>query len=299
MMSNTDETQLLNFTRPHETSGWIWVQSDLQLDKPAEAERVLSRAVADMATLNGKEFSISGIWCLGDVLCGSNEEDLHEVALDCIEKLETFSVPVAYVLGNHEMDVRSGKGRAVYPLYEYARKRPLWHVQENLEDPWFERRCFGLRVIFFGDHAQSGAEGWYVQHHGIRSKGYPYKDAWTELHKTMQMLREPLLTASHYAFPGGQRPGELMQKLIPLPASVITHLYGHAHIGDMVWNGERPYQRCNPITASDTLQYNISALEDVRSPGSHSALLYIENSIPRLLRIRCHQKKEWIEEFSL
>lgn len=105
MMINTDKTQLLNFTSGNETTGWIWVQSDLQLDKPAEAERVLSRAVADMTAINGKEFNISGIWCLGDVLCGSNEEELHAVAADCIEKLETLSVPIAYVLGNHEMDV--------------------------------------------------------------------------------------------------------------------------------------------------------------------------------------------------
>jgi hypothetical protein len=107
----------------------------------------------------------------------------------------------------------------------------------------------------------------------------------------------PVIIASHYALPGGQRPNARLAELLPLPPNVSLFLHGHAHIGDTVFNAENPWQRANPISGETRLQYNISALESWRSPGSHSAILDLVDGVPERLRIRCHEKQEWVEEF--
>ena len=284
---------------PHgKTDGWIWVQSDLQLAQPGRAISVLGNAVRDTGEL---DIELDGVWCLGDALCGVKEADLEEVATASIDLLESLGVPVVYLLGNHEMDVRQTSGRNVFPILERTAGRPLWHVQPDLDDFYFERMCFGTRVFFMGDHADRRADGkWFVQHHRVKGDGYPHTDAsWNGLRESIRAASEPVLTVSHYAYPGGQRPGELIAQLLPLPDTVVTHLHGHAHIGDMVWNSERPYQRKNPIDGTAVKQYNISALEDVRSPGSHTAFLRFESGVPAEIRIRCHHEKRWVETFSI
>jgi hypothetical protein len=80
---------------------------------------------------------------------------------------------------------------------------------------------------------------------------------------------------------------------------VRLHLHGHAHIGDLVWNKENPWQRENPITGDARKQFNISALETARTPGSHSALLELYSDGAIKLRIRCHLEKKWVEEFRI
>jgi hypothetical protein len=287
---------LLDLT-PGRTDGWVWVQSDLQLSQPELARRVLADAVADMQTL---DLDLAAIWCLGDALCGRHVAHLEEVATASVALLETFQRPIAYLMGNHEMDLRD-HGHHRWPLYELAAGRPLWHAQAHLGEPWFERRCCGQRVLFLGDHAAPGPDGtWYVQHHHIKGTGYPYTEAdWAALRQRVEDSPEPVLTVSHYALPGGPRPGHLLARLLPLPATVLTHLHGHAHIGDLVWNRDRPWQRECTITGCRTLQYNISALETARSPGSHSALLRFTNGRLRTILIRCHQTHVWTESFTL
>jgi hypothetical protein len=295
MMDRAADRRPLVSLTPHRTDGWIWVQSDLQLAQPDLARQVLGNAVADMHELG---LALDGIWCLGDAHCGKHEPHLDEVAEASVGLLESFGVPIAYLLGNHEMDLRD-HGVHRWPLYERVAGRPLWHTQARLDDFYFERRCFGMRVVFLGDHADPGPAGtWYVQHHRVKGTGYCHCDGeWQRLRQRLAASPEPVLTVSHYAYPGGQRPGELIARLLPLPATVVGHCYGHAHIGDMVWNKERPYQRENPIDGSAVRQYNISALETARSAGSHSALLRFQDGILRDIRIRCHLEKAWLESF--
>ncbi|TVR61993.1 MAG: hypothetical protein EA426_02290 [Spirochaetaceae bacterium] len=292
-MSNTT-----HLTPPGKSSGWIWVQSDLQLAQPGRAISVLGNAVQDAA---GLDIRIDGVWCLGDALCGIREDDLDEVAMASIDLLESLGVPVVYLLGNHEMDVREKSGRNVFPIFNHTAGRPGWHTQAELDDFFFERMCFGTRVCFMGDHADRRPDGtWFVQHHRVAGEGYPHDDSsWNRLRDEIAGAVEPVLTVSHYAYPGGQRPGELIARLLPLPATVITHLHGHAHIGDMVWNREHPYRRENPIDGTTVKQYNISALEDVRSAGSHTAFLRFENGVPVEIRTRCHIERRWVESFSI
>ncbi len=49
------------------------------------------------------------------------------------------------------------------------------------------------------------------------------------------------MIASHYAFPGGQKPSALQAQLLPLPANVRALLRGHPHIGDLKWNKDDPW----------------------------------------------------------
>ncbi|MEX0653915.1 MAG: metallophosphoesterase family protein [Phycisphaeraceae bacterium] len=288
-------SELIDLT-PGRTSGAVWVQSDLQLGRPALAREVLANAVADMEALDEP---VDAIWCLGDALVGSREADLAEVAAACIELLESFDVPICYVMGNHEMDLRC-TGTRCYPLYEQVAGRPLWHTMAKLEDPWFERQCLGCRAVFFGDHADPAGQ-WLTQHHGLKPTDatYPHTAAWPRLRDRLARAAEPVVFAGHYAFPGGQRPSDLMGQLLPLPETVRLHLHGHAHIGDMVHNREHPWRRNNPITGQPQRQYNISALETARSPGSHSALLRFDAGEPARLDIRCHLQQQWVERFEL
>ncbi len=286
-----------SLTPPGRDSGFVWVQSDLQLARPELARQVLARAVEDM---HGLGVPLDGVWCLGDALCGSRAADLEEVAQATVGLLESFAVPIVFLIGNHEMDLlRSGTNRHILP--ELVRGRPLWHLPARLEDFSLVRRCFGMRVFFLGDHADP-AGSWWTSHHRIEAGAgaYPHTPAaWEALRLEIAASPEPVLTASHYAFPGGQRPGELLGRLLPLPATVQAHLYGHAHIGDLKFNPETPFLRDHPILGSTVRQYNISALECRRSPGSHSALLDFHAGNLRGIRIRDHEAGVWNESFEI
>lgn len=280
--------------------GRVWIHSDLQLAEPHRAREVFTAAVDDILDLN---LDLAAAWCLGDALSGRNEAALEEVAAASLEQLDRLGVPICYVMGNHEMDLRRAEPFLNrYPLYEAARQRDDWHTMDQLSDFYFVRECFGTLVVFMGDHADSDGR-WWTSHGAIKddTDAYPHTpSAYAALRDTLAAWRGPVVTVSHYAYPGGQRPSALMGRLLPLPANVRLHLYGHAHIGDLVHNKERPWQRDNPIDGQTRpRQFNISALETIRSPGSHSAVLDFGPEGPTTLRIRCHLQRRWVETFDL
>jgi calcineurin-like phosphoesterase family protein len=272
----------------------IWVHSDLQLAEPLAAATTLAKAVDDLLELGLK---LDAIWCLGDAHCGANEAALRAVAAINVAQLRRLNASVYYVLGNHEMDL-TASGVRRFPLYELAASDTDWHMAA-LDEFYFCAEFCGFLVVFMGDHA--AREGnWWTAHGYANGDDYPHTPAsYEELRRRMRDYDGPVIIASHYALPGGQRPGPLMERLLPLPDNVRLHLHGHAHIGDLVWNKENPWQRENPITGDTRKQYNVSALETARTPGSHSTLLelYPDNSIS--LRIRCHLEKRWLEEFRI
>ena len=282
--------------RPKEQQhGYIWVNSDLQLSDPQEAIRCLSNAVEDILALN---LPLAGIWMLGDVLCGDNLTDLLSVANKVMELLEVFPVPVCYLLGNHEMDLlRVGKPR--WPLYELAVAHPQWRTLAHIDDLYFSLEFFGCRVYFLSDHSAPDLH-WWTTHGQIMGDvaAYPYGEGeYRKLAAEVAQLAQPAILVSHYAFPGGQRPSDLLGRLRPLPSNVLFHLYGHAHIGDLRLNREYPYRRDFLIAGESIWQYNISALEDRRSAGSHSAFLNspitgpsATYSLPKL--------RQWLEVFT-
>lgn len=274
----------------------IWIHSDLQLSRPDQAEETLNRAVEDLLDLRQP---LDEIWCLGDALCGTNLVELEKIADINQRHLARLGVPVSYVMGNHEIDLKNFGKLHRYPLHEAARRNPMWHVAD-LESPFLIKYCAEYMMVMMGDHAAHDGS-WWVSQGGVHGEveHYPYlPDAYQNLRQCIEDHDGPVILASHYALPGGQRPSDLLAHLLPLPSNVRLHLHGHAHIGDLVWNKERPWQRKNPIDGTTSQhQYNISALESDRSPGSHSALLSFGSEQPMTLRIRCHLSYQWEEPF--
>ncbi len=260
--------------------------------------KLLTAAVDDLLDL---DLDLAATWCLGDALCGGEEAALEEVAAASIQQLARLDVPVCYVMGNHEMDLKRRHNLDRYPLYERARDHAQWHTMPTLSDFYFARRCFNTLVIFMGDHAAADGQ-WWTSHGRIEddAEAYPHTPPqYRALRDRIAAHQGPVLTVSHYAYPGGQRPSELMRRLLPLPGNVCLHMYGHAHIGDLVHNKEKPWQRDNPVENQALRQFNISALETRRSPGSHSAILEFGPQGPTRLRIRCHLERRWTETFDL
>ncbi len=280
---------------PKRTS--IWIHSDLQLNLPERAEAILSQSVDDLVQLG---IQPDEVWCLGDAVCGGQESTLCEVAQINLHHLRRLGAPVFYVMGNHEMDLKRLDNRNRFLLREQAASDPLWHMAP-LESPYLLRKHGETLIVLMGDHAAEDGS-WWTSHglvHGEHGR-YPHlPETYRELRRIIDTHAGQVIIASHYAFPGGQRPSRLMGHLLPLPPNVALHLHGHAHIGDLVHNKEYPWRRENPIDGETIHQYNISALESVRSPGSHSALLEFGACGPITLRIRCHAKRQWLEEFSV
>lgn len=281
------------------TSARIWVLSDIQQSEPADALATLSAAVDDILATNLK---LDAIWCLGDALRGANELALMQVAEIFIGQLARLDLPVCYLLGNHDVDLKRAADIDWHPLWERARREPNWHTSDRLDAFFFARRVGDCLVVFMGDHAHPGGD-WFTTHGGVEGRArerYPYSpEDYARLSRAMAGFDGPVVIASHYALPGGQKPSRLLGGLLPLPSNVKLVMHGHAHIGDLVWNKDNPWQRDNPVSGQPLRQFNISALESVRSPGSHSAILEIASGGPTSLRIRCHQKREWLDTFSL
>lgn len=273
----------------------IWVHSDLQLMEPEQAEVTLSTAVNDLLELG---IPLDAVWCLGDAHCDMNEAKLQIVAATNIAQLQRLQAPVYYVMGNHEMDLHRAQGVLRFPLYDLAVNNANWHVAA-LNEIYFCAEFNGFLVVFLGDHVALDGS-WWTSHGEKDGVGYPYlQDSYEKLRRLMRDYDGPVIIASHYSFPGGQRPSDLMKQLFPLPENVRLHLYGHAHIGDLVCNKENPWQRENPITGHTQKQINISALESLRTPGSHSALMELHSDGSIALRIRCHLEKKWLDSFKI
>jgi hypothetical protein len=288
-----DIPQLADGSRPLRA----WVISDIQPPTAERGRQVLQGAVDDILSLN---LPLDAVWCLGDALRSADRELLDQVTALFLSELRRCQAPVCYLLGNHDLDVRRKTGVCHLPLWEAARKEPGWHVQERLEDFYFLRRFGKCLVVFLGDHADPGG-GWWTTHGGVRDgQAYPYgPDHYAGLSRRLGMWDGPVIVASHYAFPGGQKPSPLQAHMLPLPPNVRVTLHGHAHIGDLVWNKDDPWERVHGVDGQNLRQFNISALEPDRSPGSHSALLEIEPSGAMTLRIRCHEKREWVDRFEI
>lgn len=277
-----------------ETQHWIF--SDLQFGQDGSDGGTLARAVDDIL---GEGIKLDSAWLLGDIAYGPNPEIMHRAAEEIPAQMERLGVAVYYVMGNHEMDHLRGEGRVLFPLHAQARANPRWHAAA-VDEFYFTENFGGTLVVFMGDHAAKDGS-WLVSHGGPSDAGvYPHTaGAYAALRKKIIEHGGPVVTASHYALDGGgQRPSELLDALLPLPANVTLHVHGHAHIGDTIWNKGNPWRRNNPIRDSAVRQINISAMEEERSPGSHSAVLTLGPQGPERLRIRCSGEKRWVEDYA-
>ncbi|HSI32739.1 MAG: metallophosphoesterase [Phycisphaerae bacterium] len=274
----------------------VWVISDLQQSVPAEAKRCLTAAVADFTSL---DMPPEQIWYLGDAVEGNSLPHLEEMAAMQVEVLSALRAPVRYVLGNHDFDhLRdtrfATKRHAIF--HDAVRRTPGWRTTESIDQFHFVDRIGPFTVVFLSDHAAADDGRWYTTHgvvHGDRA-AYPHSPAdYRALRDEIAKFDGPVITCAHYAFAGGNRPSPLMDQMLPLPANVRLHLYGHAHIGDAAWAGKDLFRKLACVDDHPVVQADVASLEDARGSAIRSAVLEVYDDSSLGLYFRNHSTRRW------
>jgi hypothetical protein len=279
----------------------VWVFSDLQQSIPAEARRCLSTAVEDVRSLG---LPVEQIWYLGDAVEGARLDHLEEMAAMQVEVLTSFGVPLRYVLGNHDFDLLTqDKGRSgrTAIFRDAVLRTPGWRTTESIESFYFIDRIGEFTVAFFSDHADP--TGRWISTHGTvhgEASVYPHDAAaYRRVRDELAGAAGPVITCSHYAFAGGNRPSSLHDLMLPLPANIRLHLYGHAHIGDAVWAGKDLYRKIATVDHHPLIQCDVASLEDGRGSATRSMVLEIYRDRSLGLFFRNHSTRRWEESLML
>lgn len=277
--------------RPHVTER-VWLISDLQQSVPRLAERSLMTAYEDFCAL---ALPCDQIWYLGDSVEGANHAFLDEMVKMQQSVFEAIDAPLSYVLGNHDMDPMRDGGAPYLPFREMVLAHPTWHTTQQMEDFYFWGRLGARDVLFFSDHcARDGA--WHACHGNVYgdAAAYPHtKDVRDALCAELAAKPREVLTAGHYAFPGGNRATAYMASFLPLPPSTRLHVYGHAHIGDRTWAGKDWGRQISGIDDSAITQVNVSSLEHGRGNAIRSAFLECCDDGTLAIWFRNHEARAW------
>ncbi len=255
----------------------IWIMSDLQQSNPDFARECMEVSMADYELL-GRPADM--IWYLGDSVEGHNLQHLQEMTRMQETAFANLQIPLCYAVGNHDFDYSRSeeqKGKApVIPFYEMVRSHADWHAAETYETPYFKVPLGNFMVYFFSDHI-AGDKSWSTTHGEIHgdAAAYPYHDIFEKIREEIRAEKGPVITASHYAYPGGNRESDWMAKLFPLPDNVKLHVYGHAHIGDFIWAKENTWRRISWVDWHDIPQINVSSFEHIRGRKCRSVLLHV------------------------
>ncbi len=255
----------------------VWIFSDLQQSNPAYAKECLDICMEDFDLIDAPA---DMIWFLGDCVEGGDRERLEKMCDMQENAFVKTALPLCFVAGNHDLDYIRYNGRKkeniFVPFYEMAKKHKNWYTASSYSEPYFKVPVGDFQIYFFTDHiAEDGS--WYTSHgivHGD-ADAYPHKERMKGIVDEMRSDGCPVITASHYAFPGGSRPSALLENILPLPQNVKLHFYGHAHIGDFVHAGDRPYQRISWMNFHDIAQINVSSFEHIRGTKCRSVFLHI------------------------
>lgn len=258
----------------------IWVFSDLQQRLYANAEKCLNICMEDYALLGNPA---GMIWYLGDSTESSDLNELYRMT-DLQEKaFSSLNIPLCYATGNHDYDHAeychmNGLADFRMPFYDMVRAHPGWHTTKDCEETWFRVDVDDYAVYFFCDHVAHD-NSWCSTHNGFRygRENYPYGDAhFSSIRQDMERCgKKHIITAAHCAFPGGNRDTYLLEKLQPLPLNVRLHLYGHSHIGEYRWPGERVFSQIQWVDWQDIPQVDVSSFEDIRGSACRSVILHI------------------------
>jgi hypothetical protein len=279
----------------------VWVISDLQKSAPAEARRCLTTAVEDFRSL---DLPIEQIWYLGDAVEGAHLDHLEEMAAMQVEVLASFGVPLRYVLGNHDLDLLRLDPERSQPTATFrdaVLRTPGWRTTDSIESFYFIDRIGEFTVAFFSDHADPAGR-WFSTHGLIHGDAgaYPHDAmAYRRVRDEIAATPGPVITCSHYAFAGGNRPSALHDLMLPLPANIRLHLYGHAHIGDAAWAGKDLYRKIACVDHHPIVQCDIASLEDGRGSATRSMVLEIYQDRSLGLYFRNHSARRWEESLVL
>lgn len=253
----------------------IWIFSDLQQSNPAYAKECLDICMADFEEMGSPA---DMIWYLGDSVESANREHLTAMCDMQEQAFVKTGLPLCYTMGNHDLDyVRNHRDEPVWlPFYEMVKKHDNWHVAEDFTKPYFRVELGEFLIYFFCDH-MAPDHSWMTSHGEIHGnvEDYPHADVFEQIRNEIKAEGRPVITASHYAYPGGNRESDWMGKLFPLPEQLKIHFYGHAHIGDFVWAKKDAYRRICWTDWHDIPQINVSSYEHIRGQKCRSVFLHI------------------------
>ncbi len=280
----------------------LWIITDLQQRIPERAEYCMTRAVDDFLSL---ETPVDAVCYLGDSVEGNDRGFIETMTRMQIRQLGRVSAPKYYVVGNHDFEYfryhqkHSGMQKLTLPFYEAVRELPDWHVHPSLETFCFTEDFGPFVAFFFPDHGDPEGS-WHTTNGEVWGDAgkYAYTDAdYAAVREKIAACPKPVLTFSHYAFPGGNRESPLLGRFLPLPENVRMHFYGHAHIGDQYWAGKDCYRKIAAIDNQPIVQVNCSSLENFRGNAIRSVLLewYPDGELAVLFRN--HTTANWDEWF--
>ncbi len=251
----------------------FWLISDLQQSEPERAERYFKAAVADFRQL---ESGAEAICSLGDAAEGMDLDKLRIMIDMQIRELDALQLPVYHCMGNHEFDYHRSQtaegGDLRVPFFEAVKGRKNWHTVPACSDFWFSEEFPEFTMLFFSGHVSPDGS-WRAEHQVLPdTPAYPYtREVWTRLKERFARTGKPVFTFAHCAFPGGNRPSEILGQMLPLPENFRAHFYGHAHIGDAVWAKEHLYRQISGVEHSPVCQFDVASLDHWRGTTVRSA----------------------------
>ncbi len=272
----------------------VWIMSDLQQSRLDCAKECIDIAMEDYHNLGE---SSDMVWYLGDCIQGDNLEVIEQICALQEDAFGALNIPLCYVAGNHDLDYsRNCEGEVYIPSYEMVKSHNGWHTAESFSDPYFKVKLGDHMVYFLTDHIAPDKR-WDTTHgeiHGDK-EAYPHIELLQNLKQEMASEGCPIITASHYSFAGGSRESRLFDNIMPLPDNVKLHFYGHAHIGDLAWAGDSPYQRISWTKHHDIPQINVSSFEHVRGLKCRSVFLHIYDDNSYGIFFRNHDDRVFTE----
>lgn len=296
-LENYMNSEILNILK-RETQQRIWFISDLQQSIPDNARYCMEAAVKDFHEL-GRD--CDKIIYLGDAVEGYRLGFLEEMLKMQVDQLGRLDTPIRYVIGNHAFDYyyhnQKELDRVVLPFYERVKELDNWTTSKNLKE-FYSIEDFGdYAIVYFDDHAALDGS-WFTR--GGRIHGdediYPYdKKTYELIREEIASLKKPVFTASHYAFPGGNRESGILEKVMPLPDNVKIHFYGHAHIGDRKWAGKDCFRKISWVDDHDIQQINVASLENMRGSAIRSVFFETYEDGRYGILFRNHTLRRWDE----
>ncbi len=269
----------------------VWLVSDLQQHDPERSRRCMYTAAEDFENLG---LRCEKVWYLGDSVEGEDLSKLNAMTKMQEEVFLGFGLPVCYCPGNHDMDYLSATGEALIPFRDMvASHRDLgWKTTGCISDFYFWDKLGDIDVLFFADCAAPDGS-WRFCHGRQFGHGYPYVDEDFARLSAERDKKPRVITAGHYAYPGGNRATDYMGAFMPIGDNVKLHVYGHAHVGDKVWAGKDWGRQICGVDGHSLTQVNISSLEVGRGNAIRSAFLEVYDDGEMAVIFRNHSHKRW------
>ena len=223
---------------------------------------------------------VEAVCYLGDATEGTDIALIEEMAAMQQREFSRVDAPVYYALGNHDFDYFRHNSEGVrdmrVPFIDYMKAYPQWHLPEDISRMHYTVDMGDFALCFLTDHADPQG-GWVTTHgvvHGKDKAAYPYTpEDYRNIMAEVAALGKPVITLSHYAFPGGNRESDLFANFLPLPENVRIHFYGHAHIGDAVWAGQDCFRKISCVNNNPVMQIDVASLENGRGNAVRSVIL--------------------------